>query len=88
MPLVLWTLSFTGPPKIAYIGSNPIVLHLNGTPYFEQGARAVDYDGEDISKRVEIIGAPDPQKAGTYYVTYRVENDLGLVAETNAKYAL
>jgi subtilisin family serine protease len=72
----------TTSPKIMYIGSNPIVLHLNSaTPYYEQGARAVNYDGTDISKNVEIIGRPDRNTKGTYKVTYRVTNELGLTAE-------
>ena len=75
-------LQFAGPPKIAYIGSNPIILHLNsGTLYVEQGARAVDYDGADLSGRVEIVGKPDRGIAATYYIAYRVTNDLGYTAE-------
>ncbi|MCL1975555.1 MAG: DUF5011 domain-containing protein [Firmicutes bacterium] len=65
-------------PKISYIGSNPIILHLgSATPYFEQGARAIDYDGQDISTRIKIIGAPIRDIAGTYIITYSVENDQG-----------
>jgi len=74
--------SFTGPPQIAAIGNNPIILHQGGTDYFEQGARAVDYDGEILSSEVEIIGAPDTTVPGTYTVLYRVTNHLGLTAET------
>ena len=75
--------SFTSPPKISYIGSNPIILHLNsGTPYIEQGARAVDYDGTDLTAQVEVIGAPDRTRSAIYYITYRVTNELGLTAET------
>ena len=68
-------------PAVAPIGSDPIILHLGGTPYYEQGARAVDFNGEDISGRVEIIGEPDTSKAGTYTVSYRVVNDWGFSAE-------
>jgi len=75
-------LTFIGPPKIAPIGSNPIILHLNGTPYFEQGARAVDYDGENISDRVEIFGTPDTSVPETYLVIYKVTNDLGMASYT------
>jgi len=77
-------LTFLGPPKIAYIGSNPIILHLDsGTPYFEQGARAVDFDGKDISNRVQIFGEPVRNVPDTYIITYSVTNDLGLTAETS-----
>lgn len=75
-------LSYAVSPKVAFVGSSPIILHLNGTPYTEQGARALDYDGRDISNKVEIVGEPDTSKAGTYFVTYRVVNDLGLEAES------
>ena len=75
-------LGLIGPPKIAPIGSNPIILHLGGSDYFEQGARAIDYNDENISGKVEIIGEVDTSEAGTYYITYRVVNDLGFDAET------
>lgn len=68
----------SGLPQIAPIGSNPIILHIGGTPYFEQGARAVDYLGEDISDRVVIEGAPDTSVAGTYTITYKVVGAMGV----------
>jgi len=74
-------LTYISAPKVAPIGSNPIILHLGGTPYKEQGARAVDFNDEVISERVEVIGEPDTSVAGTYVITYRVVNDLGLVGE-------
>ena len=69
--------------QIAPIGSDPIILHLGGTPYREQGARASDFFGNDLSDRVEIIGAPDTETPGAYKVTYRVANDLGVEAEVS-----
>ena len=71
------------PPEIPTItanGSGVIILHLGGTPYMEQGARAIDYDGENISNTVEIIGEPDTARAGTYSVTYRVAGKSGEAA--------
>ena len=63
--------------SIAPIGSNPIILHLGGTPYFEQGARAVDFKGDDIAAElIEIIGVPDTSTDGIYIVTYRVYDDV------------
>ena len=67
--------------QIAPIGSNPIILHLGGTPYKEQGARASDFYGNDLSAQVEIIGQPDTTQAGTYEVTYRVTSSMGFTAE-------
>jgi len=67
-----------GLPQIAPIGSNPIILHIGGTPYFEQGARAVDHLGNDISDGVVITGVPDTSTAGEYIITYTVIGALGL----------
>ena len=68
-------------PQVAPIGSNPIILHLGGTPYLEQGARASDFLGNDISDQVEIIGKPDESVAGSYIVTYRVMSPTGFAVE-------
>ena len=62
--------------RIAPIGSNPIILHLGGTSYFEQGARAVDFKGEDLTHAVEIIGEPDITVPGSYTVTYRIFDEI------------
>jgi len=66
-----------GPPRIVPIGSNPIVLHVGGTPYTEQGARAQDFMGNDISSDVVIEGKPDTSKAGVYTITYKVTGSSG-----------
>ena len=69
------------PPTITIIGSNPIILHLNSkTPYIEQSAKAFDTDGKDISRKVEVIGAPNRRKEGTYTITYRVVGKDGGIA--------
>ena len=69
------------PPKITVNGSNPIILHLDSsTPYLEQGAKAIDSDGKDISASVSISGSPDRYKAGTYTVTYTATGKDGGVA--------
>ena len=69
------------PPTITVNGSNPIILHLDsGTPYIEQGAKAIDSDGKDISASVSISGSPDRFNAGTYTVTYSVTGKDGGVA--------
>jgi len=69
-----------GLPQIAPVGSNPIILHIGGTPYREQGARAADYLGNDISSSVVITGAPDTSKAGKYTITYTVTGAVGIPA--------
>jgi len=71
------------PPTIKIVGSDTILLHLNsGTPYVEQGAKATDSDGKDISKNVEIIGEPDRYNEGVYQILYRVTGKNGIVATT------
>jgi len=67
--------SFRSAPKIALIGSNPIILHVGGTPYFEQGARASDYLGNPIP--YDISGKPDTSTAGTYTITYTTYCEQG-----------
>ena len=68
-----------GMPSIAPVGSNPIILHLGGTPYFEQGAWATDYLGNEIPKESIITtGEVDESKAGTYEITYTVMSILGV----------
>ena len=70
-------------PTISVIGSNPIILHIDsGTPYIEQGAKAIDADGSDISRYVDIIGEPDRYTAGSHTVTYSVIGKDGGVATT------
>jgi len=69
-----------GLPQIAPIGSNPIILHIGGTPYTEQGARATDYQGNDLSDQVVIEGTPNTSVAGTYTITYSVVGAMGKTA--------
>ena len=66
------------PPVITQIGSNPIILHLGGSPYAEQGAIAFDEVDGDLSAFIEVSGNVDTSKARTYNVTYKVTNSLGL----------
>ena len=63
------------PPQIAPIGSNPIVLYASSpTPYREQGAKAVDFLGNDMSGSVTCTPFTDAQRGtpGTYTITYTV----------------
>lgn len=68
------------PPAITVNGSDIIILHIGGTPYREQGARAIDHDGEDISNSVVVNGVPDTSKAGTYTVLYEITGKSGDIA--------
>lgn len=68
------------PPTITQIGSNPIILHVDGTPYTEQGAEAYDEEDGDLSAFITTEGEVDTTRAGTYEVTYSVTNSAGLSA--------
>ena len=65
-------------PRISPIGSNPIILHLGGSDYVEQGANAIDYLGNDISASVVIDGEPNLEVPGTYVITYTVTGTAGV----------
>jgi hypothetical protein len=68
------------PPVITQIGSNPIILHLGGSPYVEQGAVAFDDVDGDISSRIVASGQVNTSSAGTYQVKYSITNSAGLSA--------
>jgi len=79
-------------PQIAPVGSNPIILHLGGTDYFEQGAHAVDYLGQDLSDIIKITtdlpghtlkqgDTMGDLPAGTYTITYTVIGAAGIEVE-------
>ena len=59
-------------PQIAPVGSNPIILHLGGTPYYEQGAHAVDFLGNDLTGEIVTTGKVDLTTPGIYEITYTV----------------
>jgi len=65
------------PPTISQIGSNPIILHLGGSAYVEQGAVAKCNIDDDISHLITTSGSVDTSRAGTYRVTYSVTNSAG-----------
>jgi len=68
------------PPFISPIGSNPIILHLGGSSYIEQGAVATCNVDDDISYLITTSGNVDTSRAGTYRVTYTVTNSAGLTS--------
>ena len=72
------------------LGSNPIILYLDsGTPYTEQGARAADYLGNDISDQVTIdSGNFDRNVAGDYTITCTVLGPMGMTVGTPENPAL
>jgi len=65
---------------VTLVGSAQIVLHLGGTPYYEQGARSTDQVDGDISSGITISSNVNTARAGSYTVTYTSRNSAGLSA--------
>ena len=68
------------PPTITQVGSNPIILHVGGTPYTEQGAKANDALDGDLTSFVTTSGSVDTSRAGAYNITYSITNTAGLTS--------
>ncbi|MBL4906720.1 MAG: DUF5011 domain-containing protein, partial [Sneathiella sp.] len=70
----------TTPPVITLVGASTINLNVGGT-YTEQGATAIDNIDGDISANILIGGdSVDTNIAGTYVVTYNVNDAAGNAA--------
>ena len=67
-------------PDVGLVGSNPIILHLGGSAYVEQGIVATDETDGDISSSAVISGAVNTEAAGSYTITYAVTNSAGLTS--------
>ena len=63
----------TTKPVIKLNGASTIALNIN-EEYKEQGATATDDKDGDITKKIVITGKVDTKKAGTYILTYKVED--------------
>lgn len=72
------------PPELRLNGDTEITLAL-GTDFDDPGYTATDdYDG-DITDRVVVSGNVDPTKAGTYELTYTVQDSAGNVTTKKRK---
>ena len=67
-------------PDISLVGSNPIILHVGGSPYTEQGVYAYDEIDGDISGNSVISGDVNTDAEGVYTVNYSVTNSKGLTS--------
>ena len=63
-------------PLITLIGPST-VRQLIGDHYVEQGAVATDAEDGDITARIVITGSVDTSTAGTYVITYTVQDSGG-----------
>jgi hypothetical protein len=66
-------------PQIVLTGSATITVQL-GSAYSDLGATAIDNADGDISHRIVIENPVDTGRAGTYTITYRVEDLAGNTA--------
>ena len=66
---------------MALIGNAAMTVAHNGT-FADPGATAIDSEDGDLSDRITIEGVVDTSAAGTYVLTYSVEDDDGATAQT------
>lgn len=74
-------LEFVSDPVITLNDKSTIYVYLGAT-YAEKGATASDICDGDISDKIKIDGSVNTNQAGTYTLTYSVENSSGHKAET------
>lgn len=67
-------------PTLSLNGSKVMTV-ISGMGWKDPGATAKDNVEGDISRNVKISGSVDPNKVGTYYLTYRVSDGSGNTAE-------
>ena len=63
-------------PEIKLNGSTTITVNLNES-YKDPGATATDNKDGDLTDKIKISGKVDTSKAGTYTITYTVEDSAG-----------
>ena len=73
-------LEFTSDPVIKLKGNETIYL-MAGTNYNETGYEASDICDGDLTDKVIVSGEVDTNKAGTYTISYSVQNSLNKQAE-------
>jgi hypothetical protein len=67
------------PPEIVLNGSATVTIR-SGSAYTDAGATATDNIDGDISDRIDVDNPVNTDRAGTYTVTYRVEDLAGNAA--------
>ena len=77
--LLVQVLADSIPPVIVVIGPATIYVR-EGTSYIDGGATATDNVDGDISDRIVVVNPVNADRAGTYTVTYRVEDLAGNAA--------
>jgi len=77
--LLVQVIADTVPPEITLTGSTTISVRL-GNSYTDAGASATDNVDGDISDRITVDNPVNTDRAGTYTITYRVEDLAGNAA--------
>ena len=73
-------LEFTSDPTISLNGDSNMYI-IVGSKYTDLGAKASDVCDGDITDKIVVTGGVDSNKAGTYTITYSIENSDGKKAE-------
>ena len=63
-------------PIITLLGDNPLLMNQGGT-YTEPNATAVDHPGISYTSAIIIAGSVNVNVAGTYFITYNVNDSSG-----------
>jgi len=74
--VIVQAMADTVPPEITMIGSTTVTVRL-GAVYMDAGATATDNIDGDITDRIVVDNPVDTGTAGTYTVTYSVEDAAG-----------
>ena len=74
--VIVQAMADTVPPEITLIGSTTVTVRL-GAVYMDAGATATDNIDGDITDRIVVDNPVDTGTAGTYTVTYSVEDAAG-----------
>lgn len=75
------TVADTGAPTITLLGDNPLNAELN-TSFTDPGASASDAIDGDLSASINVTGTVDPNTAGSYTLSYNVNDSVGNAAPT------
>ena len=63
-------------PEIKLNGSSNITIELNDT-FIDPGATATDNKDGDLTNKIKVSGTVNTSKAGTYTITYTVQDSAG-----------
>ena len=68
-------------PVITLLGNAQMQV-IQGDPFTDPGATAVDVNGDDLTDSIVVTGTVDTATVGTYTLTYDVSSASGVAADT------